>query len=295
MHTPFLDVDALADHQVQSHLDQILDDVQHAKEPDNELEDKDNPAVFWDNPCFNIPDPVDIARKLIFNLPKSPGKIWLDEWFQDAIRQGLRKQRGDLVYAVAKYHEKIFNITDPAFEDHLARREIPEVQQLSTTFMHTAANDPLDVFFKDECIVQVLQLLLNGHSAIHTGHRSSKSCQPHVEMWHIKFITPSLLAFAATVIKFVLSGEPSFKEASGAVNYTKWYLARLGLLEGIYADKPNTYNALINYYNREVLPDRYCEVRFEHHNDDNAVVDYHEGMNDEEWAFLDCVIGVAEN
>ncbi|KAG9079102.1 hypothetical protein FS749_008831 [Ceratobasidium sp. UAMH 11750] len=206
---------------------------------------------------------------------------------------GVRKQRGDLAHSVAKYHEKIFGITDERFMDRKKRTELPEVQHLARTFLHTAPDDPLEDFFKDECIVRVLRLLLNGPGAILTGRRSPKSRKPHADMWHIKGITPSLLAFAATVIKFVLSGEPSFEEASGPMNYTDWYLSRLGLLEGVSADEVDTYNLLINYYNRRVLLDCFHEVAFEQLVEEVGAHDNRAGLNGEERAFLACVCGEA--
>ncbi|KAG9125006.1 hypothetical protein FRC07_009350 [Ceratobasidium sp. 392] len=239
LHAPFLDVDSLGGHQVQENLEQILNDVQKAKDEDSSLEDDDKPARFFDFAHFDIPDPVETTRELVFHLLRSPGNLWLDEWFQDALKLGARKQRGDLVHAIAKYHEKIFDITDPRFEDRRKRADIPQVQNMSHTFMHTGEDDPVEDFFKDKIIVWVLRLLLNGPSAIRTGRRSPKSRKAHVDMWHVKIVTPSLLAFAATAIKFVLSGQPSFEEVSGETNYTKWYLSRLGLLEGLYADEPD--------------------------------------------------------
>ncbi|KAG9084647.1 hypothetical protein FS749_005064 [Ceratobasidium sp. UAMH 11750] len=272
MHGPFVEGEALADQQVEAHMGDIVDKVKRAKEPDNDLPDEENPALYWDTPCFDIPGPVEIARDLIFHLPRSlPGNLWFDQFFQDKLQLGIRKQRGDIVYAVAKNHEKIFDIGDPAFEDRAQRCEMPEVQRLLKTFMHTSEADPPNMFFKDACIVRVLRLLLNGSSAIRTGRRSPKARKPHVEMWHVKFITPSLLAFAATVIKFVLSGS-------------------------FYDDQPDLYNDLIDYYNREVLPDRYQEMRFENRGDNNNErADYREGINEEERAFLNRIHPRPEN
>ncbi|QRV96206.1 hypothetical protein RhiJN_25818 [Ceratobasidium sp. AG-Ba] len=287
MYAPFFDTESLADQRVESHMDEILDQAQKAHESDNDLDDEVNPSFAWDTPRFDIPDNIDMVRELIFNLPKSPGRHWMDEFFQDAINLGVRKMRGDFVHAIAKNGGKIFEVHDSRFEDRAKRPDIPEVQELLGSFMHTKPDDSLDIFFKDECIVRTLRLLLNGPSAIRTGRRSAKSRKAHVDMWHVKFITPSLLAFAATAIKFVLSGEPSFEEASGSVNYTKWFLARLGLLQGLYHDHPDTYNDLIDYYNRNVLPDRYREVQFEANQGENEPAhDYTEGMNDEECEFL---------
>lgn len=72
----------------------------------------------------------------------------------------MRKQRGDIVHAVAKYYEKIFEITDPAFENRSTRSEMPEVQELLENFMHIGEEDDdgeidLSMFFRDKCIVRV--------------------------------------------------------------------------------------------------------------------------------------------
>lgn len=53
----------------------------------------------------------------------------------------------------------------------------------------------------DSYYTQVIRLLLNGPSAIRTGRRSSKSRRPHAQMWHIRVVTPSLIAFATTVVR----------------------------------------------------------------------------------------------
>ncbi|KAG8726165.1 hypothetical protein FRC10_007413 [Ceratobasidium sp. 414] len=82
LHEPFPNIDALGDHQVQAHLEEILADVQKAKDSDEELDNKNNPALFFDTPRVNVAGPVDMACKIIFHLPKSPGKcqdliLWL--------------------------------------------------------------------------------------------------------------------------------------------------------------------------------------------------------------------------
>lgn len=82
LYNPFIELDTLAGHQVQAHIDEILDDVKRSQEGDDELDEGHNPAVYWDTPRFNTPGPVDLAREMIYHLPKSPGKVWLEDWFQ---------------------------------------------------------------------------------------------------------------------------------------------------------------------------------------------------------------------
>ncbi|KAG9076170.1 hypothetical protein FRC06_009664, partial [Ceratobasidium sp. 370] len=217
--------------------------------------------MYWDQPRFSIPGSVDLVEEMIFHLPKSPGTNWLESWFQDAIKLGLRKQRGDIVHSVAKRYEKIFDIHDPAFEDRKQCSELEEVQVLMANFLHIGEEDTegkldLSMFFRDECVVRVIRLLLHGASAIQTGRHSSKSRKSHTQMWHIKKVTLSLLAFAAT-IKFVLSGKPSFDEAGqpGGVNYSEYFLARLHILEEVYEADPQVYHNLITYHNRAAFAD----------------------------------------
>ncbi|QRV91942.1 hypothetical protein RhiJN_19960 [Ceratobasidium sp. AG-Ba] len=299
LYAPFLEVDALSDQKVQDNIGTILEEVRQAQESDNELEDDVNPAKRFENPWFDIPDTLDIVREMLFSLPKSPGKRWLDDWFQEKVKLGLRKQRGDIVHAVAKHYEKVFDIHDSDFEDRKKRSQMPEVQELSATFLHISEDDPLETFFRHNCIVRrskVLRLLLNGPAAILSGHRSAKTRKSHAEQWNIQCIIPSLLAFAATVIKFVLSGEPSFEEASGSVNYSTWFVERLKLLEGIYHNQPDVYNDLIDYYNRAVLPNRYrfeeADNQGDHNNDQD---DPDSGLGDAERAFLARIRGDSED
>ncbi|CUA69682.1 hypothetical protein RSOLAG22IIIB_08604 [Rhizoctonia solani] len=79
---------------------------------------------------------------------------------------------------------------------------MPEVQAL-LDFMNMEAvdedGDPdLTMFFKHECILRALRLLLLGESAI-DGKHSSKAQDPHAKLWHLTDVTPLLLAFVATV------------------------------------------------------------------------------------------------
>lgn len=65
------------------------------------------------------------------------------------------------MHAVAKRYEKIFGITNPAFEERSpARAELPEVKALLESFMHIGEEDEdgeldLTLFFRDDCIVRV--------------------------------------------------------------------------------------------------------------------------------------------
>lgn len=85
LHAPFIDAETLADHQVQGSFNAILDHIQRSNDSDDELDDADNPAIHWDQPRFSIPEPVTLVQELMFHLPRSPGRMWLEEWFQDAV------------------------------------------------------------------------------------------------------------------------------------------------------------------------------------------------------------------
>ncbi|KAF8598287.1 hypothetical protein BDV93DRAFT_609905 [Ceratobasidium sp. AG-I] len=291
LHAPFLDAGSLADYQVEGNFDMILDHIQRSKDSDEDLDDASNPAIYWDRPQFSIPEPVELVQELMFHLPRSPDRIWLNEWFQDALSLGIRKQRGDIVHAVAKHPEKIFNITNPLFDDRTKRPQLEEVEILLSTFMHIGEEDEngeldLSMFFRDKCIVRVIRLLLHGPSAILTGHRSSKSRKSHAQMWHVERVTPSLLAFSAMVwkIKFVLSGESSFEECGATVNYTDWYLARLRILEDVCEKEHDAYNELMAYHNRMAFPDTYLEERAVNRQM-NRIAMNNPGMSEEDLAF----------
>ncbi|KAF8603006.1 hypothetical protein BDV93DRAFT_556927 [Ceratobasidium sp. AG-I] len=236
LHAPFVDPDSLADHEVQNSFEKIIDVTEKSKESDEELEEGDNAALYWDSPKFSIPGPVVVVWESIFHLSKVPGKFWLDEQFQDELHLGMRKQRSDIVHAVAQHYEKIFDISNPKFTQRAERSELPEVKKLLESFLHIGEED------EDETVA-----LFGGASAIHNGHRSSKARKSHAQMWHIKAITPSLLAFAAVVIKFVLSGEETFEEVGKNENWTDWFSGRLKILEGVHDNNPDAYGDLIDY------------------------------------------------
>lgn len=122
----------------------------------------------------------------------------------------------------------------------------------------------------------MLRCLLHGASAIEDGRRSSKSRRPHAQLWQVKQVTPSLLAFAATVVSklcffdilldshtlkihFVLSGKSSFEESGSGVNYSDWYFARLQLIKAVHDRHQDAYDDLMHYYNREVFPTLYSQ------------------------------------
>ncbi|KEP46313.1 hypothetical protein V565_206070 [Rhizoctonia solani 123E] len=202
---PFLNHRVLADHQVQAHIRDILREVRQAKDGGDGLEDDDNAALYWDTVRFETPGPIALAREMMFNLPMSPNGLWLRDWFQDEIRAGIRKLRSIFVYDLARCYSNIFGFTNIGFKNRSERPNLPEVQALSD-FMHMEAVDEeghpdFTLFFKDQCIARSLRLLLLGESAI-LGKRSSKARDSHAKLWHVKYITPSLLAFVATAEVF---------------------------------------------------------------------------------------------
>ncbi|KDN38157.1 hypothetical protein RSAG8_09660, partial [Rhizoctonia solani AG-8 WAC10335] len=245
LYDPFLDVEPLAGHQVQSKIDMILDDVKRVQEADEELDAARNPAVYWKTGRFGCPLWVDMSREMIFHLPKSPGKMWLEVWFQHEVGEGARKQRSALVHFTAVFYEKIFGFVSKNFKDHELHPNIPQVQALQN-FLHInekddEGNPSLEFLFMDKVIVRVLRLLLFGQSAIETGRHSPKARKAHAKQWHIKHITPSLLAFAATAIQYVLSGDGLLEVGSGSIDYPAWYRGHLQILKGVYERFPDTY------------------------------------------------------
>lgn len=81
-HAPFQDAGSLSDHQVQDQFDQIIDDVKKSKDNNEELEEAENLALYWNTPRFSIPEPVLLVREMIFSLPKVPGVFWLEDQIQ---------------------------------------------------------------------------------------------------------------------------------------------------------------------------------------------------------------------
>ncbi|KDN34326.1 hypothetical protein RSAG8_12591, partial [Rhizoctonia solani AG-8 WAC10335] len=148
-----------AGHQVQSKINIIFDDMKQVQEADEELDAACNPAVYWKTGHFGCPLWVDMLCEMIFHLPKSPGKMWLEAWFQHEVREGAQKQCSALVHFTAVFYEKIFGFVSENFKDHELCPNIPQVQVL-WNFLHInekddEGNPSLEFLFMDKVIVRV--------------------------------------------------------------------------------------------------------------------------------------------
>ncbi|EUC54783.1 hypothetical protein RSOL_073550, partial [Rhizoctonia solani AG-3 Rhs1AP] len=247
--------------------------------------------IYWEIERFATPGQLVVVRDVIYHMSKSPGPIWLEDWFQQEIHEGARKGRSAIVHSVQAMCDRIFGIAHEDFEDRLRRPNLPRVIDLRN-FLHLNEKNEdgspdLSQFFRDVTIVRVLRLMLYGKSAINTGKRSSKARKCYSKLWHITRITPSLLAFAATIIHFVLSGDPYFEEGSGSINYSAWFHARLRLLEAVYDHHRNAYNSLMKYYNKEVLGINNQGVEVDDHGDVQGTPDEDVGMDVDDLEFLE--------
>lgn len=86
LHAPCINPSTLADHKAQRNFERIIDTVKRSKESIKELDNKDNPALYWESYCFNIPGPVIVVWESIYNLPKVLGRFLLEEQLLDKVR-----------------------------------------------------------------------------------------------------------------------------------------------------------------------------------------------------------------
>lgn len=98
MHMPFMDADYLFDHRVQLVLPRLMEDVQKASlNPDDleaqdeapDLQDEDNPRVYWEYYRWKVPDAVAMVREVLYLMPPDAGKLWFKRWFKDAVSESL--------------------------------------------------------------------------------------------------------------------------------------------------------------------------------------------------------------
>lgn len=132
-----------------------------------------------------------------------------------------------MVFHVSKNHLLIFGIADINFKDKRKRSQMAEVKELRTSFQYEFVDGRPDIksFYRHDCIVKVrsdvtafallncivqtVRYILMGESSISTGERSSKARTPHSVLWKVTEVTPSILAFAATVVSTHLGSQAS--------------------------------------------------------------------------------------
>ncbi|QRV85602.1 hypothetical protein RhiJN_13620 [Ceratobasidium sp. AG-Ba] len=135
--------------------------------------------------------------------------------------------------------------------------------------------------------MKTIRYIYSGESAIATGARSLKARHAHSKIWQANKVTPSVVALAVTAIQFVLSGNSSFEQSTANMNYLDFYFARLRLMEAVYEDHPDTFDDLMTYFNRSVLPTLYPpkgeEMPYEH----GAIPPPDAGMTQSDVAFME--------
>ncbi|KAG8726470.1 hypothetical protein FRC10_007101 [Ceratobasidium sp. 414] len=210
-------------------------------------------------------------------MPPGAAKWWFKDWYKDSFLEGHRKIRGDIVFHIARNHNLIFGIVNTQFRDKKLRVMLPEVQELRKTFQYqylepgdpkpadpgSGDDEPADTedgnpkpkpdpttLFRHDCIMKA-------KSAIASGVRSKKARNAHSGLWHIKEVTPAVIAFAVTAIDYVLSGEGSFEKSAPESDYFEFFRGRLTMLTKLHQKHIATFHDLINYLNRSVLPDEY--------------------------------------
>ncbi|KAG9080097.1 hypothetical protein FRC06_007084, partial [Ceratobasidium sp. 370] len=119
----------------------------------------------------------------------------------------------------------------------------PDAEDPAAAFWETLLcklADPADVATK---------LLLTSPSSVGSNPRSPQAGPSQADLWHIKSITPSILAFVCIVVHFVLSGDKSFELATRTANYMNIYSDTLELLR-IHCHKHRVlHDKLIERYN----------------------------------------------
>ncbi|QRW13307.1 hypothetical protein RhiLY_12306 [Ceratobasidium sp. AG-Ba] len=310
---------------IQVALPRIMEDVRKASLDPNDpeagdeaLADNANPSLYWAVYRFHAPNAADMVREILFHMPPRAGKWWFKSWFKLAFLTGYRKIRSDIVFHVAKNHLLIFGIATTDFCNKELRTGMEEVAELLRTFQFRykvgLSNDPLQVlngaeltelegrrnapefrhdisnvdsFMKHPCIMKTIRYIYSGESAIATGARSLKARHAHSEIWQANKVTPSVVALAVTAIQFVLSGDSSFEQSTANMNYLDFYFARLRLMEAVYEDHPDTFDDLMTYFNRSVLPTLYPpegeEMPYEH----GAIPPPDAGMTQLDVAFME--------
>ncbi|QRV78902.1 hypothetical protein RhiJN_06917 [Ceratobasidium sp. AG-Ba] len=255
MHPPWMEPDFLFDHQIQVALPCIMEDVRKASLDPNDpeagdeaLADNANPSLYWAVYWFHAPNAVDVVQLVQIG-------------FFDRVSQ----IRSDIVFHVAKNHLLIFGIATTDFCNKELHTGMEEVAELLRTFQFRFVDGRpnVDSFMKHPCIMKTIRYIYSGELAIATGARSLKARHAHSEIWQANKVTPSVVALAVTAF------------------------ARLRLMEAVYEDHPDTYDDLMTYFNRSVLPTLYPpegeEMPYEH----GAIPPPDAGMTQLDVAFME--------
>ncbi|KDN35212.1 hypothetical protein RSAG8_11787, partial [Rhizoctonia solani AG-8 WAC10335] len=301
LYEPFLDLEPLAGHQVQTHIDEILDDVKRAQESDPELDEEYNPTVYWKTDHFGTPGSLVIVRDMVYHMAKSPGHTWLEDWFQHEIHEGARKHRSAIVHQVQSLCNKIFDITNHDFEDRSQRPNLPQVVALRNFLHLEERNDDgtpdLNQFFRDIIIVRVCSnvSILECHCNIYTGSSADAPWKISHQNWQTviegtQVLFQDVAHYAHHTITACLhrnNRDAYFEEGSGSIDYSAWFHARLRLLEAVYERHHDAYVDLIRYYNKEVLGINQQGVEADHHGGVQGVPDENMGMDVDDLDFLE--------
>ncbi|KAG8749795.1 hypothetical protein FRC12_013226 [Ceratobasidium sp. 428] len=271
---------------VQQVLPQIIRDLEEkALKEDNEDEDNEenNEAGFWDTPRFKTADPVDIVREILSNLPIALAKLWLEPEFQHLFHTGYRKMRLEVVASVASARLVVFKMTEAEFGERSGdRKRGPAAEALfeEANYMvapappapPVAPAEPGDApaaqnarrprppsitsrWGRHFCLTNAGQVVLAGLSAAESANdkASSKARSSQGGIWKLKEVTPSIVAFTSIIVHFVLSGDPEFLPNAPKTDFIQLWDKRMELLEGHYRKARTEYNDMIKLWNKKVF------------------------------------------
>ncbi|KAK0434668.1 uncharacterized protein EV420DRAFT_1488578 [Desarmillaria tabescens] len=112
-----------------------------------------------------------------------------------------------------------------------------------------------DTLFRSPATVKILTCLLWGASALRAKRFQTKTT--YGELWTVTEVTPAAIAFAVIVLRFLLSGDPSFTLDRGArskINYFSDFEFYVSTIEKKLMKGSKSMLATIQLYNEQIFP-----------------------------------------
>ncbi|KAL1689775.1 hypothetical protein GGG16DRAFT_114767 [Schizophyllum commune] len=176
---------------------------------------------------------------------------------------GQRGMRSSAVTNVINAPQDIFGGSSMDYPDFKKpdRANLDKVKALirDDKFLYDdTASSALDGYMRHPCILKILRSILFGSTAASLGERTARARRPNAKLLGISDVNVPMLAFAATIAYFVLSGQPELtKEGSGNFAFGKFYdehIRKLTRMEKTSPVSKERLHNLLNYYNRSLFP-----------------------------------------
>ncbi|KAL1742736.1 hypothetical protein HDZ31DRAFT_75306 [Schizophyllum fasciatum] len=177
---------------------------------------------------------------------------------------GQRSMRSSSVNNIINAPQDIFGGSSedyPSFKKKPFRATLPKVQALlqDDQFLYDgAATNLSEGYMRNPCILNILRSILFGSTAASLGERATRARRPYAKILGITDVNIPMLAFAATVAYFVLSGQSELtKDGNDDYAFKAFYDEHIRKLTRMGKSSPlskRRLDELLSFYNQRLFP-----------------------------------------